>query len=154
MRPTTLGVVAALALSLTACGSSGHAEAEADTPKEPIPISQIDQAAWTRDLVATGGVRAHPDLSGLYNIAKGDCTARDDSGLELRLTLIGAQPDVDRINMKYVCPSKAHLVDDALRSVQDSMSDFDDACALPANMRTQEQEDMVEAVEDNPGDCD
>lgn len=136
-----LGVAAAaLALGLTACGGG-------DKPKEPIPFSDIDQDAWAHDLQETGHVRANPDLETLYNVARKDCTADDDNfGLTLRLTMTGATPDVDRIDMRYVCPSKAHLVDDALRQIQQNASDMDEACALPESMRTERQQNMVEAV--------
>lgn len=146
-------VVAVVALA----GCSADADAGADKAAvelpEPIPFGDIDQAAWTEDLQATGRVRATPDLEALYDLAKKDCAAEDPSDLAMGLTLVGAMPDVDRINMQYICPSKAHLIDDALSSIQDASSSFEEACALAPNLRTEEQQDMVEAVEVNPSDC-
>jgi hypothetical protein len=135
----------ALVVVLTSVGCGGGESADKPSRKEPIAFADIDQDAWTADLVAAGGVRDNPDLETLYDLTKDDC-AKSIDDLALGLTLSGARPDINRINMKYVCPSQADKIDKALTSIQETSDKFDRACETPEQLRTQEQQDMVDAV--------
>ena len=108
MRSRLPLIVTAVVAVLALVGCSGDSGADADKtaakPKEPISFGDIDQAAWTTDLQATGHVRANPSLELLYDLAKKDCAAKDASDLALGLTLDGAMPDVDRIDIQVNLP--------------------------------------------------
>lgn len=132
--------VAALTLLLAGCGAGGGIGSSG-----PKDFADIDTDAWTAALVGLGEVRSDPDLKELYDLTVEDC-AQDAEDLELGLTLSGARPDIMRVNMKYVCPDKAHVVDEALKNIQDRTVRFDEACQTPESMRTEEQQNMVEAV--------
>lgn len=89
VRILTAAATVLLALALTGCGenqSAGASEIEG-----PMPSSEIDRDAWRDALVATGGVRADPDLDALEEITSDDCAESVDD-MALGLSLAGARP--------------------------------------------------------------
>lgn len=134
-------VFAATALvSLAACGTPSAAPVI-------VPFAQIDQAKWHSALAAVDpSVIDTPDYQTLYdNTVKNDCNG-DVSTIGIALTLSGAMPDVDRVDMEQVCPTLAHKIDDALKSDQAAMKSYNDACAAPPSLRTQAQQQDIEAI--------
>ena len=133
-------VMVAVLGSLTACGTKPAAAAV-------IPFAQIDQAKWHEALAAVDPtVQDEPDYQTLYeNTVKFDCNG-DVSTIGIALTLQGASPDTDRVNMEQVCPTLAHKIDDALKSDQAAMKSYTDACAAPPSLRTQAQQQDIEAI--------
>lgn len=140
---STLAVVV-LALLLTGCGG-GSGGGSGGASNDLKDFDGIDKDAWAAALAELGEVRADPDLKELYDLTVEDC-AKTAEDLELGLTLSGARPDLMRVNMKYVCPDKAHVIDEALENIQDRAVRFDEACQTSKEMRTEEQQNMVEAV--------
>jgi hypothetical protein len=134
----TLAVTCLLLATVVACGDD-------KSKSGPIASEDIDRDAWRDALVATGEVRADPDLDALEKVTRDQCNDDVDE-LALGLTLVGAQPNVVRINMKYVCPNKAGNVDKALKSIQGATSNVDEACDTPPNLRTEEQSQLAEAM--------
>ncbi|MDN5899601.1 MAG: hypothetical protein L0H74_05980 [Brachybacterium sp.] len=148
MRHVLAVLAAAVLFVLTAgCGGSDAEVSESTVTEvsEPIPFDDIDTEAWTADLVATGGVRSNPDLKALYDLTVDNCTD-EDFAFSVGLTLVDARPDQRRVNMTYVCPSQAHKVDDALAEIQESTMNVDRACATDPGIRTQDQQQLVDAV--------
>lgn len=134
-----------LVASLTGCGNSAPSAQRSESPI--IPLAQIDQAKWHDALAPVlPGLRADPDFAMLYSLTVRSLCNEDVSSIATRETLVGATPAADRVSMQMVCPSLAHKVDDALTSIQDATSSFDDACATDPRLRTKAQQDEIDAV--------
>ena len=121
-------------LPLTACSHSD--------PPAVIPKDQVDTATWKSAVVAIPGIRANPDMDALYDATVKECNDTQQD-LNLEMTLSGTNSVLDRTDMTYVCPSRAHMVDDALTSMQKDAGDVAQACGIPKNLRTDYQQQLA-----------
>ncbi len=121
-----------------------------DDPNAVKPKSDVDMAGWRAQVAAMPGALANPDMDTLYDVTVKECNDTQDQ-MTLELTLAGADPNLIRTNMKYVCPGKAHMVDDGLLKIQQNNSEFGQACRTPPSMRTENQAQLIEGM--GPGAC-
>lgn len=120
----------ALALLITGCGGSEHV---------------ADRQAWGSELKRQGVTVS--DWAKYESAIKYFCDRSTDE-LALALTLKGAGPQsVMETGFKYECPSQRSKLDDAYRRVSDTQSSADSACATPKGERTEEQEQLAEALD-------
>lgn len=131
----TLSALAAVGALIVGCGD--------DSPI--VPKADVDMDAWRAELRQRPGTLANPDMDTLYDLAVDDCEA-PESELRLALTLSGADPDLKRMGMRYACPSLAGRIDAALLEIQDTSDWFDQACQTPKRLRTEDQQQALEAV--------
>lgn len=110
-------------------------------------FDQIDAAAWEAELRSAIGPGAAPNINmrTFYDLTVKDCDATVDQ-LALKFTLTGAHPDWTRINMSYVCPSRAHKVGEALAENRETEEEFNRICNTPRELRTPDEEQLVEAA--------
>lgn len=134
-------VAVSIVFVVAACGG----QSSSDSANEPRSPDEIDRAAWRAELIAAGGVSDDPDLEALEKLTREDCETSVDS-LAMRFSLSGARPDLTRINMKHVCPQQAEKVDDALEKLHEASDAVDIACSIEPSLRTEEQQQLVEAV--------
>jgi hypothetical protein len=132
-------LAATIALVLAGC-SSGSAKGPAPI-KEPIPIADIDQAALSAQLkaVAPGSNPDMSKLSKLYDLTVEQC--KEDLDQMTRLVALQLDDgetvaiDATRVMMQAVCPSRAHMVDDAVTNSRDALALANQAC--PSNEKSQ-----------------
>ncbi|CQD21569.1 hypothetical protein BN970_05052 [Mycolicibacterium conceptionense] len=130
-------LMAAAATALLLSGCSGGEE----TP--PIkPKSEVDMGAWKDVLISNHNASSNPDMDKLYELTADQC---DDTLDEMRTGLAIAidnhylTPDTTRTNMMYVCPGREHIVDDALKAMQETDAKIREACRAPKELRTSDQ---------------
>ena len=145
-RPfAVLTVVAHSTLLVAAVTCAGVAAADSDEIKSK---ADVDLAGLRAELITNYGASPGIDMDNWYNIAVTDCeqTQRE---LSLRVAITidrGNSVGPMRTSMKYVCPSRAYMVDDALEQIQKNEQENDLACSLPYNQRTEKQQQWVEAI--------
>lgn len=130
-------VTASLMLTLL-CGCAGE-------PAAVKPKTEVDMAAWRAEVVAQPGALADPDMDALYDAAVGFCGMSVER-MTVELSYPPANPDYIRQDMSYVCPTRAHIVDDALRQGRRATGSMDQACATPPARRTPQQQQAVDAL--------
>lgn len=101
--------------------------------------------AWKSEVAAQPGALANPDMDSLYEVMATHFCKLDVDQMALNMTLSDADPAGTRTSMNYVCPSRAHLVDEALTQLQETSDSFEQACRTPKNLRTQKQQQALEA---------
>jgi hypothetical protein len=107
-------------------------------------------ASWKAEVAAMPGALANPDMDVLYDVTVKECSDTQDQ-MTLALTLANANPNLMRADMKYVCPGRAHMVDDGLMQIQQNDSDIAQICRTPPNLRTEKQAQLIGAM--GPGAC-
>jgi hypothetical protein len=144
-RKIVIGVgVAATALVAAIIGAVLFAQS-GDDPNAVRPKSQIDIASWRAEVAAMPGSSSHPDMDTLYDVAVKNCNAPQDQ-ITTMLTLSGANPTLLRSGMRYVCPARAHMIDDGLTQIQKNDDELTQACRTPPNLRTESQSQLIEAM--------
>jgi hypothetical protein len=113
------------------------------------PYDQIDVDAWRASLVNFGASR-NADMESLYDLATKECDSTVDQ-LALKFTLSNAQPEMTRIGMQNVCPSRVGNVDQALLSNQDTEDLFARICKTPRSQRSHDDQRLLDVV--GPGAC-
>jgi hypothetical protein len=114
------------------------------------PKSDVDIARWKTEVAAMSGASANPDMDTLYDVTVKDCNDTQDQ-MTLGLTLAGVNPNLIRTDMNYVCPGRAHMVDDGLLKIQQNDSELSQICRTPPSMRTEQQAELIGAI--GPGAC-
>lgn len=100
------------------------------------------------ELVNDHGMAYGTDMNRLYQLTVEDCNNTPEQMqkfLALAINDRGA-PEITRVGMRYVCPGRVHMVDDALTELQRSRSEIRAACATPPNLRTSKQQELIDAV--------
>jgi hypothetical protein len=110
---------------------------------------QIDVDAWRASLVNLGASR-NADMESLYDLTTKDCDSTVDV-LALKFTLSNAQPEMTRIGMQNVCPSRVGNVDQALLSNQDNEDLFARICKTSRSKRSHDDQRLLDVV--GPGAC-
>ena len=127
------GVVVVLgAVGLLAAGCSHEPEVKA--------MDKIDVAAWKAEVAAMPGNLANPDMDGLNKVTLGQCNGQRD--MTTMMTMTGADANLSRTDMKYVCPTRAHMVDVALTQIQQNSVDLAQACKTQKSLRTVQQQEL------------
>lgn len=126
---TILGVLL-LATALAGCGGADN--------------HTVDVKAWQTDLAQQGvHVQDWPKYQSVY----ADLCDDPSDQLALFLTLRDAPPKSQvRTAFKYQCPDQAGKLDDAYASVGNATSNVDQACDTPRSERTEEQQQLAEAM--------
>lgn len=121
-----------------------------DDPNAVKPKSNVDMASWRAEVAAMPGALANPDMDTLYSVTVKECNDTQDE-MTLMLTLAGADPNLIRTAMKYVCPGRVHMVDDGLVQIQQNDNEVAQICRTPPSMRTEKQAELIGGI--GPGAC-
>jgi hypothetical protein len=146
-RPLAPVVAITVAFLLGGC-SSGSTKEPAPI-KEPIPLAEINQAdlASALQIIVPAST---PDVSKLYDVTVEMCNDDLDAMKALFASAIDSgnttTPDIMRVMMQAVCPSKSHMADDAIGQIHDSASAVEQACRTPKDQRTDRQTLLAEAI--------
>lgn len=137
----TVAVAALAAATLTGCHSS-----DSDRIK---PKSEVDLLVVRNELIAKHGVQTGINMDKWYDLTVKDCERTPDEWD--MFIAIGQDQGTDnhvisRTSMEYVCPGRAHEVDDSLLRGQERNAKFTQACRIPASMRTIEQQELAAGV--------
>lgn len=144
MKKLAVTSICALFVVLSGCGGSGDAESQGST--------KPSAAQWRAAVEDRIGHPFRNDAawksyqSGWEDTCKRNKTPDDwamyvavgvDSGFAAR----EAEEDV-----RYACPEALDDVGAAIKQIQDNAGQMDEACSLDPALRTQEQQDLVDAV--------
>jgi hypothetical protein len=149
-RKTVIGAGVAASALIAAIVIAALFTQSGDDPNAVKPKSQVDIASWRAEVAAMPGSSSHPDMDTLYDVAVKNCNAPQDQ-ITSMLTLSGANPTLLRSGMRYVCPGRAHMIDDGLTQIQKNDTELTQACRTQPNLRTENQSQLIEAI--GPGAC-
>ena len=114
------------------------------------PKDEVDLDALRTELIEQHGAQTAINMDQWYDMVVENC---NDDLSEWRTAIalsidqgLSSLNDLWRTSMKYICPSRAHLVDDAIAEIQESNREANLACTLPRNMRTSQQQSLAEAL--------
>jgi hypothetical protein len=118
-----------LAATLAGCGSGHH---------------DVDTQAWRAELADQGlTVR---DWATYQSVYEDECK-KSTADLAIFLTLSGAPSKEEmRTGFSYQCPDQMDKLNNAYAQIEDATSSVNDACSTPKSERTEEQQQLVEAV--------
>lgn len=106
----------------------------------------VDRAAWGRDLAAIGVTVS--DWDKLEKTTRDLC---DDNEDELQMFVAvakdsGTSMKTIETNLRNVCPDRVADFEAAVTKMGQTAGEVDQACRTPAEQRTQQQQDLAEAM--------
>jgi hypothetical protein len=101
----------------------------------------VDETAWRADVERELGLTI-ADWPGYRDVWLDMCDDDDDSFGTFVAVSLDNGDSIDSIctNVRHACPDKLAKIED----MRDFSAEVDEACALPASERTQEQADIAE----------
>jgi hypothetical protein len=128
-------VAATVAITLAVTGDGDDEEA-AET--------RLTRAEWERAVV-DAGARSSADFDTLEDLARDDCE-QDEDGWALDISMRGADAAISRLGLQYLCPERVKVFDAGKDQLEESVGEVDLACDTPPGDRTEEQQQLAEAM--------